>query len=109
MEGSRGGGVKGIEGLIIIITACKRCLGQGSAFTPVYQSLCSQEVSASGSGGGCVALGLGGVHPLDTDTHTLVEMAIEADGTHSTGMHSCLLHHFTLPELLLYIRSVKYT
>ena len=24
-----------------------------------------------------------------THTHTLVEMAIEADGTHSTGMHSC--------------------
>ena len=39
---------------------------------------------------GCLPLGPGGVHPLDTppDTHP-VEMAIESGGTHPTRMHSC--------------------
>ena len=59
-------------------------LRKGNAFTPVCQSFCSQG---------------GGVHPsMQTpprQTHppraeTSTHMATAADGTHPTGMHSCL-------------------
>ena len=94
-------------------------LREGNVFTPVCQSFCPQgaclggRVSTFGSGG-CTPPGhkhthtpthpLGThtswaplKHPLappghtypPTDTPTLVEMAIEAGGTHHTGMHSC--------------------
>ena len=77
-----------------ISVARKRSLGQGNVFTPVCHSV----------HGGCLPLGAGvtplntppGHTPLDNPrTHTHPghippgEMAIEAGGTHPTGMHSC--------------------
>ena len=51
-------------------------------------------------GGGCLRHPPGQTHPLDTHspthTHTLVEVAIEADGTHPTGMHSCFINLFVV-------------
>ena len=81
----------------------QRKLREGNVFTPVCHSVHKGRVSASGSGGGCLPLGPGGVHPpgqtpprqtppwADTHLgrHPPVEMTIEAGGTHPTGMHSC--------------------
>ena len=47
------------------------------------------SVSHSVHGKGYLPLGLRGVHPTGHTHPPMVELAIEADGTHPTGMHSC--------------------
>ena len=61
-----------------LITARKRSLGQGNVFTPVCHSVHRGGVSQNTMGWGQIPLG-----------RPPPETAIEADGTHLTGMHSC--------------------
>ena len=82
---------------IIIVTACKRGLGQGNIFTSVCQSFCrGWGVSLHEMGRGCIPACNGGVclgsgrynPPPPADTP---QTATEAGGTHPTGIHSCLM------------------
>ena len=70
--------------LVAIFNACKQSLGRGNVFIPVSQSFYP---------GGCLPLGLRGVHPLWTHTPWMPpqgEMATEEAGsTHRTRMHFC--------------------
>ena len=95
-----------------IITARKRSLGQGNVFTPVCQSFCSR-------GGGVsqhtmrqtpshpdtpprqtppLSRTLLGRHPLgrhpqrQTPSPDTMGYGLQVDGTHGTGMHTCIYH-----------------
>ena len=63
-------------------------LRKGNVFTPVCQSFCSQGVSASVHAG--IHNPPGQTHPL-CPVHAGIDSATAADGTHPTGMHSCLV------------------
>ena len=64
------------------------------------------------TGGGCLPLGPGGVHPLGRHLpplgkhppghtpHPHPETATAADGTHPTGMHSCITVCKSIDKLL---------
>ena len=79
-----------------ITAARKRSLGQGNMFTGVYLSTGGVPAPGEGSGsgvgacsGGCLLWGSAPKGGCLTGEPPRKQTATVADGTHSTGMHSC--------------------